>query len=275
MSFSRYAGFFLVMVSFKLASGVTSTDPMWLYKDLPAADLLYITLDIYDTARDISINKIIPTDTGASYDGSMYINFDYQFSADTMKIFDKYEPENLKYSDYRPGYAGFKIDWDYGMTNFNLANYKYLVMSHLGPLPGHKVIIKFGYNSGCGTPTIFHTIGEFAASATWKRDSILIPDHIRQIPVEKWPEQQYYEMQVIINNVDPNGPPTSAPGVLKIDDISIEDTSGTFDNAPAEESSGCGCGAGTGLALLPPMLMKAVASRRRRRREEEGLVDRA
>ncbi|MBN1760612.1 MAG: hypothetical protein JW863_19950 [Chitinispirillaceae bacterium] len=276
MNLRRSLGVLFVIISFKLVSGAPSQDPMWLFKDLPnSSDLLYIALDIYDTCRSQSFNKIIPTDTGVNYDGSAYINLDYQFTTDTLKIIDRYDSTNVKYSDYRPGYAGFKLDWDYGMTAWNLAKYKYLVLSHLGPLPGHKLIINFGYNSGCGTPTIFHTIGEIAASTTWKRDSILIPDHIRKIPPQEWKNQQYYEMQVIINNVD-GSLASSAPGILKIDDIAIEDTSGTFDNTTEEEASkGCGCGTGTGLALLPPMLFRAVAWRRRRRRDEEGLDEQA
>ena len=267
-------GFLVICaVVFKMAYsvGTVSMDPQWLYSD-KGGSKVYMNFTLYDTSRLLSLNQFYPTTDAAGYDGTEYIKFDYQFSADSMKVYDRYDPNTVIYADYRPGYAGFKIDWDNGITTFNLAKYKYLVFSHMGPSAGHKVIIRFGYNSGCGSPTTFDEIGSFESSSSWTRTKIRIPDVIRKTTPEEQTNRTYYEMQVIINNVDPNGSPSSAPGVLMLDDISLEDTSGTFDD---EEASGCGCGAGTGVALLPPMLIKAVAWRRRRRRDELGLEEKA
>lgn len=277
MRLERLSGFIFLVLVVKMVSGAVSLDPIWLYSDIPDEDKIYSGLQIYDTCRTQSIFRVIPeTDPAGSYNQTEYINFEYQFNTDTIKVVDRFDTSVVLYSDYRPGYAGFKIDWDNGITTFPLAKYKYLVISHMGPLEGHKVIIRFGWNSGCGSITTFNEIGSFASSATWKRDSIRIPDEIRSITAEEQLARQYYEMQIIINNVSPDGSPTSAPGVLKIDDIALEDTSGTIEEDTSgtiekeETSSGCGCGTGTGVALLPPMLIKAVAWRRRRRRNVLG-----
>jgi hypothetical protein len=204
-------------------SAAVSMDPLWIYKDLPPTAMLYGSILVRDTSRGFEFNTIYPVDTGDAIDQSYY-NFVYQFKSDTFKIYDEFEPTTVVYRDYRPGYAGFKIDWDNGITGFSVGRYKYLVMAHKGPLPNHKVTIRFGYNSGCGTPTVFQTIGSFSASANWKIDSVQIPDSIRNVSKETIQERNYYEMQVLINNVDPNGSPSSEIGVFKFDNIALVDT---------------------------------------------------
>ncbi|MBN2037382.1 MAG: hypothetical protein JW768_11615 [Chitinispirillaceae bacterium] len=181
--------FVMTMTTITPADGPT-IDPLVLYKDLPPTQLLYTRLFLCDTLRRIDSACFYETDTGNVYDSNS-ITFNYQFTA---------------------GYAGYKIDWDHGATGFPLANYKGLVLAHLGPLPGHKVTVRWGYNEGCGSPTTFQTIGTFEASDEWKVDTIVLPDNLE-------PTGNYYEMQVLINNVDAGGSQTSPPGVLKLDDI--------------------------------------------------------
>jgi hypothetical protein len=200
-----------------------SMDPLWIYKDLPDSARLYGVFAVYDTSRSGETGDIIrtyPADTGDRYDGA-YINFNYRFTADTLYVIDKFGGDTL-YKSYRPGYAGFKIDWDNGVTGFSLAKYTHMIFAHTGPLPGHKVTVRFGYNGGCGTPTTFQTIGSFAASAVWKIDSIPIPDSIRNVPDSVVKARSYYELQVLINNANPGDTnKSSAQGLLKLDDIGL------------------------------------------------------
>ena len=285
MKRSGYVGVFFIVSFFGSVLGQVSMDPLWLYKDLPDTEFtIFNSLLIYDTCRSMSIKQIYPTDTGDAFEGE-YINLDYQFSADTMKIIDPFDSTFVIYSDYRPGYAGFKIDWDNGVTGFPVAKYRYLVFDHKGPLPNHKVTVRFGYNSGCGTPTTFHTIGTIAASDVWKRDSIRVPDSLLNLPDSVKEDMNYYEMQVLVNNADPSDTnKTSAPGNLKIDNIALVDTgSGSgvrmdrkIDRIAREDvdranetANGCGCGSGTGLALLPPLWFKAAAIRRRKKQNRQ------
>jgi len=164
-----------------------------------------------------------PTDTGASYDGSYYINFDYQFSSDSLIVRDtSYFQDTIIYRGWRPGYAGFKTAWDYGILGYPLARYKYIIMAHKGPLSTHKVTIKFWYNGGaCGDPSFSEIIGSFAASDTWKVDTIIIPDSIRNKADIPRNNSKYYEMVVLINNLDPTDTTSGPPGCLKIDNIRL------------------------------------------------------
>jgi hypothetical protein len=265
MKFYKY---WMVVFAFSFigwGSEATHKDPMWLYCDKSFTELLWMNFKIFDTCRSQAVLPLYPTDTGDKYDSS-YINFNYQFSTDTMKLYDPFDPTTVTYSDYRPGYAGFKIDWDGGVTGFPVAKFKYLAITHKGPLPNHKVTIRFGYNTICGSPTTFNEIGSFTSSTTWKEDRIKIPDSITNIPADEKTRRQYYEMQVLITNTDPNGSPTSAPGNLKIDNVYLTNQGGE------EESKGCGCGSGTGLALIPPIMFKAIASRKRKKQEHKTRV---
>ena len=266
MKSCNYCAAIFVISSFVTLFASTSMDPVWLYKDLPNDEKLYGSILVRDTSRSFEFNTLYPVDTGDTYDGSYY-NFVYQFSSDTMKIYDKFEPDYVLYSDYRPGYAGFKIDWDNGITGFKLAKYKYLAIAHKGPLPNHKVTIRFGYNTVCGSPTFFQTIGSFTSSTTWKVDSVLIPDSIRNVSEEQIKERNYYEMQVLITNVDPSGSQSSDTGYLKFDNIALVDTT-TGGSTPIDEpknSKKGGCGSGVGLAFIPPIIFKARRLRKRKK----------
>lgn len=245
-----------------------AADPLWLFTDrLGRFSLPYGKLTIKDTSRAIEFNQIMSVDTGDNYDSS-YINFSYQFSADPLVIVDEWNPTDTIVNVVRPGYAGFKLDWDDGVTGYSLGSYKYLVLAHKGPLTGHKVTINFGYNSGCGTPTFFENVGSFTASAAWKVDSIVIPESIRNISAADKKERNYYEMQVLINNIDASGSPTSVPSALLVDDIALVGVDGASVLMPPQSNGSAsendtkdtkknGCGAGFGLAFIPMILLKA------------------
>ena len=120
----------------------TLGDTVWMYTDrMEPWDLLYYDFTLCDTLRAKDSNCVYndqkQCDTGDVYDSS-YMNFDYRFT---------------------DGYAGYKIDWDRGVTAWNFSGYDYLGFTYKGPLPNHKVTIRFGWNSGCGSPTTFQTIG--------------------------------------------------------------------------------------------------------------------
>jgi hypothetical protein len=93
-------------------------DPVWLYGD--SVNTLYYNFHYCDTARDMDIlcvEEYSFPDAGDSWDGSQYINFDYQFTSDTLKVKDPFD-SSIRYSAVRPGFAGFKTAWDGGHTGF-------------------------------------------------------------------------------------------------------------------------------------------------------------
>jgi hypothetical protein len=222
MKLLRGVAMLFVVLSYGSAFG--TQDPVWMFADTSnTVHVYYNNFICYDTARIRDLFRFFPIDTGASYDGSPYINFDYQFTNDSIIYRDPYDTNTILYRDLRPGYAGFKTAWDGGVTGFFLRRYKYLIMAYKGPLPAHKVTIKFWYNGGnCGDPSFFEIIGSFAASSTWKVDTIPIPESIQNKPDNARNNSKYYEMVVLINNADPNDTNKSSPrGCLKIDNIRL------------------------------------------------------
>jgi hypothetical protein len=209
-------------------------DPLWMFTD--SVPVRFSSFRYCDTLRSggymcYSLESGQFPDTG-SYDGSRYLNFDYQFTQDSAYMLQAHYPclnpydtcgADTLYRDVpRPGYAGFKTTWDYGMTGFPLALYKYLVLAHKGPLPNHKVTIRFWYNDGtCGAPSYMDSIGTLAASSTWKVDTIPIPESIHNRPASVKNYSIYYEMVVLINNLNPNDTTSGPPGNLKIDNIRL------------------------------------------------------
>ncbi|NLG18133.1 MAG: hypothetical protein GX556_12445 [Fibrobacter sp.] len=241
-------------------------DPSWLFSD--NGQTLFQYFRYCDTSRigdyncfALESDQIL--DTGVTYNGSKYINLNYQFSSDTFRVFDEFDETVIQYQDYRPGVAGFKTAWDYGMTGYPLARYKYLVFAHKGPNSNHKVTVKTWYNNGeCGAPSFQETLGEFSGSEVWKLDTIVIPDAIRNKPESDRNSLVYFELVFIITNLNPADTTSGAPGNLKVDDIRL--TGLDLKDEVKTESSGGGCGAGTGLAFIPPLIFKEVTRRRKK-----------
>jgi hypothetical protein len=206
------------------AFGITQ-DPVWMFSDNGL--VFYQYFRYCDTARHenylcFALESDQIPDTGDSYDESKYINFDYQFSGDSFYIKDEFDSSIIHYSFCRPGFAGFKTAWDYGMTGFPVARYKYLVLAHKGPLANHKVTVTCWYNDGqCGSPSFNETLGTFDASETWKVDTIVIPDSVQNKPDKERNFSKYYELVFLINNLDPNDTSSSPPGCLKVDEIRL------------------------------------------------------
>ena len=215
----------IILLTVGPASGII-LDPLWMFSDEGLA--IYQYFQYCDTARtddylcQAKESDQIP-DTGDSYDGSQYINWEYQFSSDSLFFRDEFDNTIVHYRDCRPGFAGFKTAWDYGMTGFPIARYKYLVFAHKGPNANHKVTVRAWFNNGeCGSTDYVETIGTFNASAEWKVDSIAIPDSIRN-KGDMWRNKgKYYELVFIINNINPNDTTSGSPGILKIDNLRLE-----------------------------------------------------
>ncbi|NLE01123.1 MAG: hypothetical protein GX640_14745 [Fibrobacter sp.] len=198
------------------ASAIFAVDPNWMYKD----DIPY-AFRYCDTARGTNFECIVDLPDTGGLDGSRYINFDYQF-VDTFKVFDKYDPDVPLYQDYRPGFAGFKTAWEMGMIGFPVARYKYLIFSHKGLLPNHKVTIKAWYNNGeCGSESYCETLGQFFASDVWKEDTIVIPPTTTNKDDIARNTSVYYELVFVITNIDTTDLSPSAPGNLKVDKIRL------------------------------------------------------
>lgn len=206
------------------ASGII-LDPMWMFSD--DANVIYQYFRYCDTARSNNYlcqaleSDQLP-DTGDSFNGSKYINWDYQFSADTFYILDEFDPTIVQYKDCRPGFAGFKTAWDYGMTGFPISRYKYLLFAHKGPNLNHKVTVKAWYNNGeCGSTDYNESIGTFNASEAWKEDTIILPDEFQNKDDITRNKSKYYELVFIITNIDPTDTTSGPAAGLKIDNIRL------------------------------------------------------
>ncbi len=262
----------VVIAAFLLSSRSAADllDPSWIFYD---STVVYGDFRYCDTTRKVDVlchawkSDELP-DTGDSYNGTTYIDFNYQFNINPIPIKNTFDTTQIDTTFLpRPGYAGFKTAWDLGMTGFPLPRYKYLIFAHHGPLLNHKVTVRSWYNDGnCGSKSYQDYIGTFAASASWKLDTIVIPDSIRSRS-DLAKNYKYYELVFIINNADPNDTnKTSAPGFLRIDNMKLAglDLPVTPTTPPATKKSGCG--GGFAIAFIPPIWFKARAMLRRKKR---------
>jgi hypothetical protein len=202
-----------------------------MFKD--TSSVIYGTFRICDTQRTQNDAGCDEQSAGYpdtnSYDGTQYINLDYKFSHDSVYILEAFYPcttmdcaDTVRRYAPRPGYAGFKTAWDYGMTGFPLGRYTNLIMAYKGPLPGHKVTVKFWYNDGqCGSPSYNVYFCTLAASSTWNVDTIPIPESFKTGTDKARNTMNYFEMVVLINNLDTNDTTSSPPGNFKIDNIRL------------------------------------------------------
>jgi hypothetical protein len=227
MKFWIGAGMLFVVLSAGSAFG-SPFEPMWLFADSTPDLPIFSEFRYCDTARSIdqctypyNFTTTVPVlDTGDSYDGSVYINLDYQFTSDTIVISNQYG--DILWTGLRPGFAGIKTAWDGGMVGFPLSRYKYLLLSHKGPLSTHKVTVKVWYNDGqCGSTSYNSFIGTLSASDNWKDDTIPIPDSVQNKPDIARNTFKYYELVFIINNLDANDTTSGLPGCFKVDNIRL------------------------------------------------------
>jgi hypothetical protein len=184
----------LLVAGWLQAVAAMNADTMWLVKDT-TGDIMWMQMYCADTFPD-NRGQFKMADTGDSYNGSHYVNFNYQFT------------------DASPGYAGFKLYWDDGVMSFYAADYDSMVFWHKGPLPGHKVVMIWGQGSaGCGTPIFYEKMGEFKASSTWKRESLTFPEGFKK--------NGLFELRMLVYNDSAAGTvsPTSPKGNLKIDNM--------------------------------------------------------
>jgi hypothetical protein len=220
----KIIGLYFLMSAGSVSGGL---DPLCLFDDT-RTDLAFASFRYCDTARNKDINCLalesdqLP-DTGDTYNGSKYINFDYHFSQNQIVFKNEFDPTVIDYQDKpRPGYAGFKTAWDGGMTGFAVPRYKYLIFAHKGPNLNHKVTVKVWYNNGsCGAPSYSETLGEFKASDKWKLDTIIIPEAVQNKPDSSRNTYVYFEFVFIINNLNPADTTSGLPGNLKIDNMSL------------------------------------------------------
>jgi hypothetical protein len=190
-------------------------DSLWLCKDvIPDTEMYYFHIYMSDTFPD---NRgLFPmVDTGDRYD-SMYINFDYQFSLNS--VYERGDttggkPDTVFQFAPRPGYAGFKIFWDHGVVSFDATDYDSMYLWHKGPLPGHKVHLIWAHGGLCGTTITYQDFGWFESSPVWKRESFPFPPGFLKVGL--------FELRMLIYNDSIGGDTgsTSAPGNLKIDNI--------------------------------------------------------
>jgi hypothetical protein len=184
---------FWALASLHSAEAQWNPDTIWLCRDTTAEDL-FLKMYLSDTFPD-NRGMFAMVDTGDTFAGN-YINFDYRFG----------HPH--------PGYAGFKIFWDYGVSSYWVSAYDSMMFWHKGPLPGHKVRMIWAQGSaGCGTPINYEYFGEFKPSPVWKRESFAFPSG--------FVKDGLFELRMLIFNDSGAGSvsDTSPPGNLKVDNL--------------------------------------------------------
>jgi hypothetical protein len=202
MKLSRMLVLLLSAGSLQIASAQTMPDSMWIFKDsindtekyyydqgLGFCDTPVINTGCFFISGGTDTGAVYVTDTGNKFD-SNYINFSYQFTK---------------------GYAGFKMFWDVGMTQFDATQYGAMYLVHKGPLPGHKVQMLWVSSTGCGAPKVFQEFGEFKSSTTWKKEIIPFPAGFKK--------KGLFELRFLVYNDNGTTSPTSGPGNLKLDNI--------------------------------------------------------
>jgi hypothetical protein len=200
MKFSRSIGIILALACLQSA---VAQDTVWACRE-DTAEYWYTVMSLADTFPD-NRGQFLMVDTGDALEGK-YVNFDYQFG------------------NPHPGYAGFKIYWDDGVSSFLVEKYDSMILWHKGPLPGHKVRMIWAQGSaGCGTPINYEYFGEFASSTSWTRESFPFPKkrNYGAAPDSQFVKTGLFElrMQIYNDSIGGDTSSTSTPGNLKIDNM--------------------------------------------------------
>ena len=259
MKVCKSAGILLALSLAWGASAQVFPDTMWACRDsIPDGQtVFYFQLGLCDTfvnnqgCWDGNLNTAGPitmADTGSKWDSS-YINFNYQFTNDSVHLKGK-SPKSLADTTFnygpRPGYAGFKVFWDNGYVSFNCKSYDSLYFVHKGLLPGHKAKLVWGQGGQCGGPILYEYMGEFKSSETWTKTTIAFPALTGNFPQNPHPDSPFvkvgiFELRILIyNDSTVTTSPTSARGNLKIDNIGFirKSTSGVRDPIRNSKSVG-------------------------------------
>jgi hypothetical protein len=204
-------------------------DTLWLCRDSiedgsPAQ--LWFRMYLADTFPD-NRGAFKAVDTGASQDGSPYVNFDYQFNNDSVHCKGKTitGTDTIYTSGPRPGYAGFKFYWDDGNVKYYADQHDSMVLWHKGPHPGHKVQMIWAQGGECGGPINYQYFGEYKSSTEWKRECFPFPltrGNSLQNPFPDSPfvKRGLFELRMLIcNDSSITTSPTSEKGCLKLDNI--------------------------------------------------------
>ena len=200
-------GIILTAACMQAAVAQADLDTLWLCNDSirdGSAEQLWFRMYLSDTFPD-NRGPFEMVDTGDSQDGSKYINFDYQFG------------------NPHPGYAGFKIYWDFGIVKFYTKSHDSMVFWHKGPLAGHKVQMIWAAGDACGTPPVYQYFGEYKSSSVWKRESFPFPQNrgqVSEFPDSPFVRDGLYELRMLIyNDSTITTSPTSEKGCLKLDNM--------------------------------------------------------
>jgi hypothetical protein len=225
MKLCRSLGIILALACLQSVMAQTP-DTIWACRE-DTSETIYRHMYLADTFPD-NRDSFGLVDTGNALEGK-YVNFDYKFTAaDSGLYYDTVvdiHGNDLIVSGYRhhPGYAGFKMFWDYGITSFWVEDYDSLIFWHKGPLPGHKVMMIWASGSaGCGTPIIYEYFGQFYSSSAWKRESFPFPKkrNYGASPQSQFSKTGLFELRMqIYNDSAVSTSPTSAPGNLKFDNM--------------------------------------------------------
>lgn len=227
MKFSRWLGIIFALACLHNAMAQTDLDTLYMCSEniIPESpNQLWWATYLSDTFPD-NRGQFQMVDTGDSQDGSKYVNFDYQFSTDSVVRTGKTAggiDTTYKFAP-RPGYAGFKFYWDNGYIKYYAEAHDSMFLWHKGPLPGHKVQIILAKAGDCGGEINYQVFAEFKSSSVWKRECFPFPAKQGAgavNPDSAFDKHGIFEMRMLIYNETGNAP-TSAKGCLKFDNIAF------------------------------------------------------
>jgi hypothetical protein len=210
-----------IILALACLQSVVAQDTVWICRE-DTSEYWYMRVYLADTFPD-NRGEFTMVDTGDALEGK-YVNFDYQFTHDSVYFKDPVSGDTIYRCPPRPGYAGFKFYWDNGAGSFWVEEYDSMVLWHKGPLPGHKVRMIWAQGSaGCGTPINYEYFGEFMSSSVWKRESFPFPKkrNYGVAPDSQFVKTGLFEMRMQIYNDSIGGDTssTSAMANLKLDNM--------------------------------------------------------
>lgn len=227
MKLHYWIGVVMVWACMQESVAQENLDTLWMCRDSiveGSESELWFRMYLADTFPD-NRGDFSTVDTGDKQDGSRYINFDYQFNNNPVQLKGKTaeNTDTVFTIAPRPGYAGFKLYWDFGNVRFYTTKHDSMVLWHKGPLPGHKVKMIWAQGGECGGPINYQYFGEFKPSPDWKRESFPFPEkrgYTSTYPDSPFVRNGLLELRMLIyNDSSVTTSPTSAMGCLKLDNM--------------------------------------------------------